>query len=178
MQKSLKNRGRRKLSSKAQRLVKMLTTADSVAAAGREAGYSTRQATHRALKWIRETAPEILERIGYGPEMALRNLVQMAHAKETRLAQANGVFTDRQEIPAVDIQLKARVELVRISQCYPKEAVNRGDRDMAEQPRIVINLGFLEPGRAEAILEKLARHRASRGAVGIAAEGPALAATQ
>jgi len=113
---------KRVLGPKQQRLIRVLTNADSVSHAGEMAGYGTRQSTHRALQSIRRTASEILTEIGYGPTKALSDLREMADAKETKFWAHQGSVISREDVEANDIRLRARVELNKMHGHYPAGA--------------------------------------------------------
>lgn len=143
-------RKKRELGPKQQRLVKALPKAASIAQAGRSAGYGTKQAALRAYKGIKERAPEILERIGYGQEVVLGNLGKLTGATETKFFADKGIVLETREVEANDIRLRANVELAKIHGAYEKD---ESQPDASHRyPPIVINLGFLDRREAEALL--------------------------
>jgi len=110
---------KRELSLQQQRMLDALPKAASIAEAGRMAGYGTKQASQRAFQSIKRKAPQLFEEIGYGEKVALRKLVAMADAKETKFFQHNGRVKATRTVAAQDIRLRSRIELCRIHGCFP-----------------------------------------------------------
>jgi len=166
--KSKQVKRKHELGPKQQRLIRTLATADSIAAAGRMAGYGTNQSTHRAMKSIRRNATDILDKIGYGQEKALQDLREMADYNLTKFFAEKGIVMTEKTVSDNETRLRARIELNKIHGHYPAGSDNGDSNDGGPGPGgIVINLGFLEPKRAEAILAKLTRHRADRSAASL-----------
>jgi len=112
---------KRKLSGHQQKLLKVLPTTDSLAKAGRQAGYTTRQATYTGLMSIRRKAPELLAGIGYGQEEALRDLVEMTQATKVEIGWDKGVIIQEKEYADNATRLRARIELNKMHGHYPQD---------------------------------------------------------
>jgi len=112
------------LGPKQQRLIRSLATADSIAAAGRMAGYGTNQSTHRAMKSIRRNATDILEKIGYGQEKALQDLRDMADYNLTKFFAEKGIVMTEKTVSDNETRLRARIELNKIHGHYPAGSDN------------------------------------------------------
>jgi hypothetical protein len=103
-----KQESKPKLTPKQKKLVEALPTSDSVAQAGKRAGYSDRKAAHRALKNVSERAPEVLERLGLTVEHVVDKCLRpLMEAKETKFFANQGVVLDSREVEALDIRLRA-----------------------------------------------------------------------
>src|SRR4029077_13958244 len=102
-----KRRGSRELSVKQARLVKELSTADTVSEAGRKAGYSDAPTAHRALATIREKMPDVLDRHGLTADFAAQKCLSLMNAKEKRFFASNGIVMEEREVEALDVQLRA-----------------------------------------------------------------------
>jgi len=112
---------KRELSLQQQRMLDALPKADSIAEAGRMAGYGTKQASQRAFQSIKRKAPQLLEEIGYGEKLALRKLVAMTDAKDTKFFAHQGRVKSQRTVADNETRLRARIELCRIHGCYPRE---------------------------------------------------------
>ena len=110
-----------RLSIGQQRLVKELAKGGRIQDAGRRAGFSCPQATSQALSGIREKAPEILDRIGLPLEIGLKKyLLPLLKAKETVFFQNQGIVTDKRDVVALDIRMRATENLLKIHGAYPR----------------------------------------------------------
>jgi hypothetical protein len=136
----------------------------NVSEAGRAAGYGTPQASHRAMNLIRVNAPELLSKIGLPAEKLLKNtFLKELEATETAFFSYQGVVMETREVIAHDIRLRAGIELAKMHGLYPKTNGHNGENaDSGEGTIININLGFLDPERAEAIFAA-ARERVRGG---------------
>jgi hypothetical protein len=145
---------RSKLSLKEEKLVNALTKVDSVAEAGRLAGYNTKQAAHQALARVRERAPEALQRLGITRDRVFQKLGALMDAKETKFFADKGVVMETREVEAQDIQMRATVELAKMHGAYPR---GTDENVMIDSGGIMINVGvFNEPGAAQ-LFEELKR---------------------
>lgn len=96
-----RKRGKRKLGLKQKKLVKALTKANSVAEAGRMAGYGTRESTHRALKSVQEKMPEIMDRFGLTDEYLVEHCLKPGlTAMETKFFQKDGLVMEEKDVIA------------------------------------------------------------------------------
>lgn len=132
-------RGKRRISEREARLLKELAKPGRIQDAGRRAGYPSPQRTSQALAGIREKAPEILDRIGLGIEVALkRHLKPLLEAKETVFFQNQGIVTDQRDVEALDIRLRATEDLLKIHGAFPR---GQNGNDGAG---IQVNIGLTE----------------------------------
>jgi phage terminase small subunit len=87
------------------------------------AGYSKKNAAqsgHQAYLAIAEKAPEVIARMGITLENIIENhLLPKLTAKERKLAQHEGKFTDSVDVDAHAIQLEATKELIKLMGAYP-----------------------------------------------------------
>jgi hypothetical protein len=149
------------LNEKRRKLLEGVSSGMNVSEAGRAAGYGTPQSSHRAMNLIRVNTPELLTNIGLPAEKLLRDtFLKELEATETVYFSFQGVVMESREVPAHDIRLRAGIELAKMHGLYPKTNGHNGeDADSGEGTTININLGFLDPVRAEAVLAA-ARERA------------------
>jgi hypothetical protein len=113
-----------KLTLKQKKLVEALPTSDSVAEAGKKAGYPYRQDAHRALKSIAERAPEVLERLGLTIEhVADKCLRPLLKAKETKFFADKGVVIETRDVEALDIRLRAVDTWAKLMGAYTAQKV-------------------------------------------------------
>jgi hypothetical protein len=152
------------LNEKRRKLLEGISEGMNVSEAGRVAGYGTPQSSHRAMNLIRASTPELLAKIGLPAEKLLRDtFLKELEAAETVFFSHQGVVMESREVPAHDIRLRAGIELAKMHGLYPKTNGHNGeDADSGAGPIININLGFLNPDRAEAVLAA-ARERAGIG---------------
>jgi hypothetical protein len=152
------------LNEKRRMLLEGISEGLNVSEAGRVAGYGTPQSSHRALNLIRLNTPELLANIGLPAEKLLRDtFLKELEATETVFFSHQGVVIENREVIAHDIRLRTAIELAKMHGLYPKtNCHNREDADSGEGTTININLGFLSPERAEAVLAA-ARERAGIG---------------
>ena len=82
-------------------------------------GYSPETAStnaHAAIKMIRETYPDAIHRMGYGPEKIIAEVLAPAlKANETRYFQAKGLVTDEREVINWETRLRAADLIIRAS---------------------------------------------------------------
>lgn len=140
-----------KMSEKQKKLVKaIVTTTGNVSEAGRIAGYGTPQAAHRALKTIGMRFESYLEKHGmtddYLAEKCLRPALE---AMQTKFFSKKGVVIDTREVVAWGPRIQTLDMVFKIKGAY-KQPEN-ADVTPRSAP-VVINLAFLDPRRAEAIL--------------------------
>ena len=152
------------LNEKRRKLLEGISGGLNVSEAGRVAGYGTPQSSHRAMNLIRLNTPEVLEKIGLPAEKLLRDtFLKELEATETVFFSFQGVVMESREVPAHDIRLRAGIELAKMHGLYPKTNGHNGeDADSGQSTIININLGFLDPERAEAVLAA-ARERVRSG---------------
>ena len=143
---------RSKLSRKEERLVDALTKVDSVAEAGRLAGYNTKQAAHQALARVRERTPETLQRLGITRDRVFLKLGNLLDAKETKFWADKGVVMETRQVEAQDIQMRAAVELAKMHGAYPK---GTDEKEMVDCGGISINLSLFTQSAATDLLAKL-----------------------
>jgi hypothetical protein len=126
----------RHLSKKQERLIANLTKLDgNAAAAGRVSGYNSRQAAHDAMRYIRELAPEALERLGYGRDRVLKKLGSLMDAKKAEFFANKGIVLETRNVGALEIQLRAGIELAKMHGAYQKgidqtESIDLGGRGL------------------------------------------------
>jgi hypothetical protein len=100
------------------KLLNGLTKVDSVAAAGRLAGYRTRQAAHKAMNAIRRAATEELERLKIGRSKVFRKLGAIMEAQKTVLVIKDGMVMERPTVDDNETQLRATIELAKMHGAY------------------------------------------------------------
>jgi hypothetical protein len=152
------------LNEKRRKLLEGISEGMNVSEAGRVAGYGTPQSSHRAMSLIRANTPELLAKIGLPAEKLLRDtFLKELEATETVFFSFQGVVIESREVIAHDIRLRAGIELAKMHGLYPKANGHNGeDADSGQGTTININLGFLNPERAEAVLAA-ARERVRGG---------------
>lgn len=152
------------LNEKRRKLLKGISGGMNVSEAGRAAGYGTAQSSHRAMNLIRASTPELLTEIGLPAEKLLRDtFLKELEATEIVFFSHQGIVIETREVIAHDIRLRTAIELAKMHGLYPKTNGHNGeDADSGEGTTININLGFLNPERAEAVLAA-ARERAGIG---------------
>jgi hypothetical protein len=152
------------LNEKRRKLLAGVSAGMNVSEAGRVAGYGTPQSSHRAMNLIRINTPELLAQIGLPAEKLLKDtFLKALEATQTVFFSFQGIVIESREVIAHDIRLRAGIELAKMHGLYPKTNGHNGeDADSGEGTIININLGFLDPARAEAVLAA-ARERAGIG---------------
>jgi hypothetical protein len=152
------------LNEKRRKLLKGISGGMNVSEAGRSAGYGTAQSSHRAMNLIRASTPELLIEIGLPAEKLLKGtFLKELEATETVFFSHQGIVLESREVIAHDIRLRTAIELAKMHGLYPKTNGHNGeDADSGEGTIININLGFLDPARAEAVLAA-ARERVRGG---------------
>jgi len=152
------------LNEKRRKLLAGISEGLNVSEAGRVAGYGTPQSSHRAMNLIRMNTPELLAQIGLPAEKLLKGtFLKELEATETVFFSHQGIVIESREVIAHDIRLRTAIELAKMHGLYPKANGHNGeDADSREGTTININLGFLNPERAEAVLAA-ARERAGIG---------------
>jgi hypothetical protein len=142
------------LNEKRRKLLEGVSSGMNVSEAGRAAGYGTAQSSHRAMNLIRASTPELLTEIGLPAEKLLRDtFLKELEATEIVFFSHQGIVIESREVIAHDIRLRAGIELAKMHGLYPKTNGHNGeDADSGQGTTININLGFLSPERAEAVL--------------------------
>jgi hypothetical protein len=141
----------RALNPKQQRLVKRLPLAASIAEAGRQVGYNTKQATYKALARIRRNAAELLTEMGYGQEIALADLVDMADAMQTKFFAHKGKVVSQRKVADNEIRFRARVELNKMHGHYPNPSDAPPTNNIGV--RVVIVPGAPRPGGRQIMMD-------------------------
>jgi hypothetical protein len=108
------------------RLAKEIAKGRSLKEAAIAAGYPAKhasQSAHQALQGIRLRVPEILDQAGYSvPVLIEKHIAPKLSATVTRLAVADGKFTDFVELEDHDTQMKAADIMLRMHGAYtPKD---------------------------------------------------------
>lgn len=120
-------KGKKKLTRKQKKLVEALTKVDTVAEAGRMAGFETRQAAHQALKRIQETIPELMKRLGADDEYLIAETLRRSkELKTTEHFAHQGVVIDSKEKDDNGGQWRYHDALLKIRGIY-KTPENVGD---------------------------------------------------
>jgi hypothetical protein len=118
-----RRRSRVRLDARKRRLIKGVSQGMTIAEAGTFAGYTHRQAAHRAFRSIQLQIPEALECTGYPVDKMLTKLVEVLfsqlEATKTRILKYQGVVTDTKEFADHRIQLRAAIELSKLFGRYP-----------------------------------------------------------
>lgn len=87
------------------------------------AGYSPKyagQAGHAVMESLKEKAPEVFARMGLTLERVIeRKLIPLMEAKEVKLSQHDGEFTDVIELDALPIQLGATRMFFELANAFP-----------------------------------------------------------
>ena len=142
-------------------MVKALPTAPSIAAVGRIAGYGIKEAVLRGYKRIKERAPEMLERIGFGEEHVLGKLGKLIEAKETKFFHHQGIVMETREVEALGIQIKAVDMALQVQGA--KVSGNGSDFAGHQAGGITIRLEISDPSRVEEIHRALSGRSATGG---------------
>jgi hypothetical protein len=152
------------LNEKRRKLLEGISDGLNVSEAGRAAGYGTAQSSHRAMTLIRASTPELLTEIGLPAEKLLKDtFLKALEATQTVFFSFQGIVIESREVIAHDIRLRTAIELAKMHGLYPKTNGHNGeDANSGEGTTININLGFLDPERAEAVLAA-ARERVRGG---------------
>ena len=104
------------------KLIREMAKGKTMTRAAKDAGYSTPQAAHNALRRIRETMPEVIERLGYTDEAIITKYVDpLLHAQKTIFFQNGGVVMDKRTVPALDVRLSSLDMLLRLKNKYPNK---------------------------------------------------------
>ncbi len=139
-----------RMTEKQKMLVKAVVATGNVSEAGRQAGYSDAPTAHRALKTIQVRFESYLEKHGINDDYLAENCLNSAlDAMETRFFSDQGVGMETREVGAGGPRIQALDMVFKIKGAY-KQPEN-ADTTPRSSP-VVINLGFLDPARAEAIL--------------------------
>ena len=101
-------KSKRPLTLKQARLVKALTTSDTLTAAAKEAGYHDAATAHRALRnTIAEKMPNVLRRHGLTEDWAAKKCQSLAEAKRKQYFANGGIVMDTREDDDHAVQLRA-----------------------------------------------------------------------
>lgn len=141
-----------RLGKKERQLANALVTSDSVAGAGRKVGMS-RQAAQDAFEALKIKAPLRCEQLGISRDRVLQ---RFDHWAENADREVQGKFGEKLKLEATDLRIKANENIAKIMGCYGADSED-GTEANRGSGQIVINLGFLDPARAEAILSLQSR---------------------
>jgi hypothetical protein len=133
------------LNGKRRKLLKGIAKGLSQSEASDSAGYSHRQAGHRALQRMKaQGLSEMLVKAGCGVDRVLTKFAEKLEAKETKFFAHEGEVINEREVIAHDIQLRAAIQLGHIHRLYPQDT-DEGSHLPGTTPILNINLGFLDP---------------------------------
>lgn len=127
-------------------LSKALPQSDSVSDAGRKVGMSP-QSAHDAFEALKIKAPVRCEQLGISRDRVLRRFEDWADGATREVFDKWG---ERKKLEATDLRIKANENLGKVF------GIEKEREDGAEAShgsgQVIINLGFLNADRAEAIL--------------------------
>lgn len=139
---------RRELSVKQHKLVRALKNADSVAEAGRVAGYNTRQSANRAFHAVSEKMPEVMDRLGLTNEYLVDKCLRpLLHAKETKFFAHEGKVVDKVQVEALGIRDSALDKAFKLRGAYAKT-----DQKGVAIGGVFVSVGLLASDDAAAVI--------------------------
>src|SRR5215831_285645 len=152
-------------SAKRVRLVKALTKANSIAHAGRLAGYGTKQAAHRALKQIRISSADALHDLGLRPHDWMIELAKVAGAgkfgeeypdagKKEQHVRASALQNEK-IVKLYDPSVKMRA-CVELDKAYHAQDADDRDTTDNQSQRHSVCVVVSDPGAARAFAELFA----------------------
>jgi hypothetical protein len=143
------------VSGNQEKLLELLAKGQTVAQSWEEAGYAFQQSAYEAIKKLRMRFPDILERLDYGAHRAMRKLIEMTDANETKFFQKDGEVTDEREVADNGTRLGARIELAKIHGAYPRNNGNGSHSPSEGMGGLTINLAFSSRGAAESVAKAI-----------------------
>lgn len=155
MAEKAKEKRKRSLNPKQKKLVKALTTANSVAEAGRIAGYGTRESAHRALKNVKEKLPDLMERLGMTDEWLMKLVKSGAEgAMRVTTIVDRGIFMEDHESADHVLRFKYQEMTARIKgigKYGQSDGANHGGDQQAALAQVSVRLVVTDDRRAAAI---------------------------
>jgi hypothetical protein len=116
----MKNRKRKRTSPMRNKLIRELAKGKTLTAASKSAGYTFPQAASNALRKVRETIPDIMDRCGMTDEALItKNLDPLLRAEKTLYFQNGGVVMDKRVVPDNGIRVTALDIAFRLKNKYP-----------------------------------------------------------
>jgi len=130
------------LNSKQVKLLSRLTKVDSVAEAGRQAGYSVRQSAHIGLQRAYRLAPAVFNRHGLTLDSLAEDVNRLRKMKRIQYFAEKGIVLDQREHEAADIQAKAVDMGLRVHGAYDARDDDRnsnGHQSHRHSIRVVVS---------------------------------------
>jgi hypothetical protein len=146
--------------------------------AGVAAGYpskSAAQSAWKAMETIKRKAPAVFDEEGLTLKSLAQDVNRLRRAKETKFFSDKGCVIETREVEALHIQLEAVDMGLRVQGAYSKDEQQPSPQ---RHPQFVINLGFLDPDRAQEVLAGVTQRGADRGCLVLAADSDANAGRQ
>lgn len=132
--------------------MKALSKADSIAEAGRIAGYSGRDSAHTALETIKLKMPELMDKMGLTDEMLINNYLRPGlEANETKFFAEKGVVMETREV----VSWGDRRGFLDMAFKLKGKYAAKDDPDDKQSGGITFNLAVLDPARASTLLASL-----------------------
>jgi hypothetical protein len=116
----MKKKPNKRLNPMRRKLVKALASGKSMKEASKIAGYSYPQAASTALRTMRETIPDIMDRNGLTDDALItKYLTPLLDAKKTLYFQNGGVVMDKREVADLSIRQSSLDMAFRLKNKYP-----------------------------------------------------------
>jgi hypothetical protein len=115
------------------------------------------QAAHDAYEALKIKAPMRCAQLGISRDKVLKRFEHWAdNATRTEVHVSQGIKMGESRVEATDLRIKANENLAKIMGCY-KDGDEQASESQRRQGQIVINLSFLDPERAQAVLSVQSR---------------------
>jgi hypothetical protein len=143
-----------RLDARDRKIVKAHVQGKTLSQIGKEVGLS-KQRVHQLLPRLEPAIREALKRVDYDLDKALTKVIEMTEAEKTEeyFESYKGIITDERVVRKADntTRMKARELMLRLN-VGNLDNRNAEPGIRAQPPRITINLGFLGPEEAKAVL--------------------------
>lgn len=157
-----KEKKRRALTLKQKKLVKALPNSESIAEAGRKAGYSGRDSAHTAMKTVREKMPGLMDRLGLTDEALVNNYLRPGlDAMKTEFFADKGVVIETRDVISWGDRRGFLDMAFKVKGSYPRNT-DAGDGGNGALPEgFALRLEFIDGGRAQSVTASVATRRGS-----------------
>jgi len=97
-----------RLNPRRTKLIRLMAQGKNLSEAGKEAGYSCRQAASNALRQVRVKMPGVLDKAGLTDDVLVSKYLQpLMNAKKTLFFQHRGIVLDKRRVADLGIRLSA-----------------------------------------------------------------------
>lgn len=158
--KGKKRREGQKLTAKEKKLIKALPQVDSVAEAGRAAGYSDRKAAHRALANVQEKMPNLMNRLGLTDEYLVDQCLRPGlQAMKTEFFADKGIVMETRDVISWGDRRGFLDMAFKVKGSYPRNTDAEGGGNGAIPEGFALRLEFVDGGRAKSVTATVATRR-------------------